>query len=225
MHRASFNQLVELIKDPPVFHIDSTKDQAKLEHQLLLFLYYLGKSSSGASNSDMRNIFQIGHGTADCYKQRCVKAIRLLRDKVIKWPDIAEHQEISKRILHKYTWINCVGVVDGTLFPLTYAPQSDDAPDFHGRKFLSTIIVNDDENRIRYYLAGYLGSTHDNRIYCNTRLYNNRLEHFGENGYLFVVVIFVLLGLFVLALRLVWIIGVTNWSLLSSLEDASSATL
>jgi DDE superfamily endonuclease len=187
MHWASFKQLVELIKDHPIFHIDSNKDQAKPEHQLLLFLYYLGKSGSGASNSDLRNIFQIGRGTADCYKRRCVKAIRWLRDNVIKWPDNAERHEISKRILHKYTWINCVGVVDGTLFPLTYAPQSDDAPDYHGRKFLyslSTIIVNDDEKRIRYYLAGYPGSTHDNRIYRNTRLYNNLLEYFGENGYL-----------------------------------------
>jgi hypothetical protein len=96
MHWARFKQLVELIKDHPIFHIDSNKDQAKPEHQLLLFLYYLGTSGSGASNSHLRNIFQIGRGTANCYKQRCVKAICWLRDKVIKWPNIAECQEISK---------------------------------------------------------------------------------------------------------------------------------
>jgi DDE superfamily endonuclease len=115
-----------------------------------------------------------------------VIAIQSLQDEAIQWPNVAECKQIAKRILHKYSFINCVGVVDGTLFSLTYAPQSNDAPDYHGRKFcysLST-IVNDDEKRIRYYLAGYPGSTHNNRIYRNTCLFNNREEYFGENGYL-----------------------------------------
>jgi DDE superfamily endonuclease len=154
---------------------------------LLLFLYYLGKSGSGASNSDLRNVFHVGRGTAECFKRRCVVAIGALRDKVIKWPNIAERKLIAKRILHNFSWINCIEVVDGTLFPLTYEPQADDAPDYHSRIFqysLSTIIVNDDQKRIRYYLAGYPGSTHDNRIYRNTLLFKNREQYFGETYYL-----------------------------------------
>jgi DDE superfamily endonuclease len=179
MHRASFNQLAEIIKDNPVFHTDVKKEQAPVKHQLLLFLYYLGRSGSSASNSDLRNAFHVGCGTADIFKTRCVKAIGSLRDRVICWPNITERKLIAKRILHNHSWINCIGVVDGTLFPLTYAPQDDDAPDYHGRKFLyslSTIIVNDDQKRIWYYLAGYPGSSHDNRIFRNTKLFNHPEE-------------------------------------------------
>jgi DDE superfamily endonuclease len=148
----------------------------------------LGKSGSGASNYDLRNLFHIGRGTADYFKQRCVKAICSLRDKAIQWPNTnADPKQIAKRILHKHNWISCIGVVDGMLFPLTYKPQSDDAPDYIGRKFLyslSTIIVNNDQKRIHYYLAGYPGSSHDNQIYQNIRLYNNRKEYFNQNYYL-----------------------------------------
>ena len=40
--------------------------------------------------------------------------------------------EIAKRILHDYDFVNNIGVADGTLLPLTYEPQSEDAPDYHG---------------------------------------------------------------------------------------------
>ena len=47
--------------------------------------------------------------------------------------------------------INCIGIANGTLFPLTYEPQSEDAPDYHGCKFaylMTSLIVNDDIKRI-----------------------------------------------------------------------------
>jgi DDE superfamily endonuclease len=112
-------------------------------------------------------MFLIGRGTPDSYKCRCITAPRSLRESVSCWPDDNERKDIAKRMFTQYDWVNCVGVVDGTLFPLTYEPRSEDAPDYHGRKFqysLSTIIVNDNQKRIRHYLAGFPGSAHDNRI-------------------------------------------------------------
>ena len=62
--------------------------------------------------------------------------------------------------------------MDGTLLPLVFEPLSDDAADYHGRKFqysLTVLVINDDKQRIRAYLAGYPGSTHDNRLWRNMK--------------------------------------------------------
>jgi DDE superfamily endonuclease len=181
MHCESFHRLLSMIKDHPVFQSDGTKQQEPVAHQLLVLLL---ESGSGANNPTLRNMFQIGRGTPEEYKRRCIKAIRSLRDSVIHWPDQNKRPIIARCILHQYNWPNCIGVVDGTLFPLGNDPRSEDAPDYHGRKFLysmSTIIVNDDTKRMRHYLAGFPGSTHDNRIYSNTELFNYPDKYFGDN--------------------------------------------
>jgi hypothetical protein len=66
------------------------------------------------------------------------KTIRSLHHNVIVWPDKHEQKELVMRILHEYA--NIIGsivwvFVDGTMFTLTYKPQSDDAPDNNGWKF------------------------------------------------------------------------------------------
>ena len=79
-------------------------------------------------------------------------------------------------------WPNCIAVADGTLFPLTFAPQSNDAPDYSGCKVaysLSVMIVNEDQKWIRYYLSGFPGSVHDNCVYNNTALCKKPEEYFG----------------------------------------------
>ena len=57
--------------------------------------------------------------------------------------------------------------MDGTLLPLALEPASDNAADYHGRKFpysLTVLVINDDKQRIRAYLTGFPGSTHDKRL-------------------------------------------------------------
>jgi hypothetical protein len=119
MHWESFNQLLQMIQDHSVFSTDIKKEQAPVSHQLLLFLHYLGKSGRGANNPQLCNMFQIGRGTADHFKRRCITAIWSLRETAINWPDKEERKIIAKRILVKHSWMNCIGIVDGTLFPLT----------------------------------------------------------------------------------------------------------
>ena len=113
-------------------------------------------------------MFGIGRGSAELYKCHCVKAIRSLGPDAISWPDETEREEIAKRIMAEYGWLQCIAVANGTLFPLTYAPQSKDAPDYHGWKHmysLSVMIVNDDQRKIWAYLSGHPGSCHDSRVY------------------------------------------------------------
>jgi hypothetical protein len=188
MHRESFHALVKKIKDHPVFKSRKGKTkQEPVEYQLMVFLMYIGTSGSGASNPRLRNAFGIGRGTSELYKRRVVKAIRSLRGGIIFWPDEAERKAIATRIRIKFEWYFCIAVADGTLFPLTYEPQSDDAPDYHGRKFaysISTMIVNDDQKKIRYYLSGFPGCAHDNRVYSKTDLAQSPHLFFGDDYYL-----------------------------------------
>ncbi|KAL7520303.1 hypothetical protein ACHAWX_005032 [Stephanocyclus meneghinianus] len=60
--------------------------------------------------------------------------------------------------------------MDGTLLPLGIAPSCSDAADYSGRKFpysLTVCVINDDKRKIRAYLSGFPGSTHDNRVWRN----------------------------------------------------------
>jgi hypothetical protein len=90
MHHKNFHKLLAMIIDHPVFKTNYNKQQAPVAHQLLLFLFYLGKSGSGANNPTFCNMFHLGWGAGDNYKRRCIKAIRSLQDNVIVWPDRQE---------------------------------------------------------------------------------------------------------------------------------------
>jgi hypothetical protein len=105
----------------------------------------------------------------------------------VHWPDVSERKEIAKRIFHEFHFLNCIAIADGTLFPLMFEPQGDDAPDYHGRKFqysLTVMIVNDDERKIRHYFSGFPGCAHDNRVYNNTKLAQDPSHYFGKHFYL-----------------------------------------
>jgi DDE superfamily endonuclease len=153
----------------------------------MCLLRYLGTEGNGAGGLGQRNLFKIGCGTGSLYNNRAMIAIRSLRDKAVFWPDESERQEIANRVRRDHTFPNCVGFIDGTLFPLSKCPSTDDAPDYSGRKFsysLSVLIINDDSRLIRYYLAGWPGSAHDNRIWNNTAVCQRPEEFFSDRQYI-----------------------------------------
>jgi DDE superfamily endonuclease len=49
---------------------------------------------------------------------------------------------------------------------------------------LSVLIINDDQRMIRYYLSGWPGSSHDNRVWSNTTVCQRPHENFSERQYL-----------------------------------------
>ena len=49
-------------------------------------------------------------------------AILKLQKKVIKWLDKEEGKITSARIEKTHGFVNCDGLIDGTLFPLAFAP-------------------------------------------------------------------------------------------------------
>ena len=169
VHKDSFHSLVDKIRDHSVFHsLHGKKRQKPVAFQLMAFLFYVGTSGSGASNPWLRSMFGIGRGSAELYKHHCVKAIQSLGPDAISWPDETEREEIAKHVMAEYGWLQCIAVANGTLFPLTYAPQSKDTPDYPGWKHMYSLlvmIVNDDQKKIRAYLSGHPGSCHDASCY------------------------------------------------------------
>lgn len=189
MTRVAFNQLVDLIKDDPVFHSGYFRGrrQRPVEYQVLTTLKALGSEGTASSNPNLRDVFGTGRGTNTVYIRRVVHALLARRDDFVSWPDEDERKDIARRIEDLTSLPNCVGIVDGTLFPLAFRPQTADAADYKGRKHLytlSSIIVCDDQRLIRYYVAGWPGSTHDNRIARNTKMWNDPLNYFNHNEYI-----------------------------------------
>jgi hypothetical protein len=87
---------------------------------------------TGSSNPNLCNVFGIGCGTTGNYHNRALKAIHRLKSKVVTWPDEDECKIIAKRIFKEFGWPNCIGLIDGTLFPLAFELQTEDAPDYKG---------------------------------------------------------------------------------------------
>ena len=191
MSCANFWSLLDVIKDDPVFQQHDPngrgRPQRPVSYQLLTALKFFGTEGSGNSNPSLRNVFKTGRGTNICYIRRVSRALTNRRDEFIAWPDSMERKTIASRIRDLSGMPNCVGIIDGTLFPLAFSPQTIDAPNYKGRKHgytLSSVIVCDDKRVIRYYNCGWPGSTHDNRIFRNTSLANNPHSHFDKNQYL-----------------------------------------
>ena len=120
MHRESFHAIVEQIRGHPIFQSDTSTQyctQAPVKHQLMIFLYYIGRSGSGANNPTLRK-FGIGRGTADLYKRRVTIAICSLKGTIVVWPNEQERVQIALRIKEKYHWLKVCGIIDGTLLTL-----------------------------------------------------------------------------------------------------------
>ena len=190
MERTSFWRLHALIEDYEGF---SKRDghgrkQIASQYQLLVLLAFLRTEGDGMSNQHGRTNFYVAYGSISHYKERAAKAIlRNLFDRYVHWPSAAERVEIAKRFYYDYGIPNLVGVADGTLFPLAFKPRRDDYQDFHGRKFLyslSTLIVNDDRRRVRYFLAGWAGTAHDERVFTNSMLCRHHEEYFDHNQFI-----------------------------------------
>ena len=187
MSRANFIKLLALIDNHPVFKNPpgSGRRMDSVSTQLMVFLACVGSLDSGGHKS--RSQFSTGYGTHYKHCDRVAEAIGSLRSDVVKWPDADERRIIAGRFKKEYDFVNCVGMGDGTLFPLTYQPITDDAPDYSGRKHqysLTCFIINDDKRRIRSYMAGWPGSVHDNRVFGNMRVNLLHSEHFTHKEYI-----------------------------------------
>ncbi|KAL7458591.1 hypothetical protein ACHAWC_010180 [Mediolabrus comicus] len=155
MSRDALNHIAEKIKDDKAFKNKRGPKQMNPKHQLMVLLQYLGTEGSGASSPRQRAYLKIGKGSANNYRRRVRDAIiRTFGEENYYWPDENERREIAAFYKREFDLPNCVAVMDGTLLPLEFEPQTRDAGDYHGRKFqwsLTCLVI-------RPYLANlFLG--------------------------------------------------------------------
>jgi hypothetical protein len=193
MHRESFWKLYQYIQHHAVFnrvlgaHGEMYKPQIPVRYQLALFLYMLGANGSDANVKKMKTRFNISAGTIINSCDRCTIAIlSTLQSDVVSWPDADERREISSRIKSKYGFPNCIGFLDGTLFPLAFKPTLY-GEDYHTRKGfygVHCLMICDDTTRVLDFVVGWPGSVHDNRVWSNSDWYENPNKYFSFLQYL-----------------------------------------
>jgi hypothetical protein len=187
MEKESFQLLVNEVKDYHEFiqrrglHGNLYCKKAPVSYQLLVFLYVRGAVGYDANFKKVASHFKISHGLVQIFVERCTRALKSkLEVDTINWPDGNERRIISKRFQDKYGFANCIGFVDGRVFPLVFKP-TEYGEDYWYRKggyAIHSLIICDDEMRILDYLVGYPGSVHDNRVWSKTDQCNHTTTTF-----------------------------------------------
>jgi hypothetical protein len=185
MTRESFKKLLKEMVKKKAFVKSKFKKQRPISFQLLVFLYRVGKKGSCGSPIAVSSHFGIGKGSVNNYVSRCISALHKIHNDVIYWPDEEEHQQM-KNHLAPSGFRHCTGIIDGTLVVLDFKPEHYHECYYSCKSVyvLNVMVVCDDKKRITFYLAGWPGSTHDNRVFCNSKLYKNRDEYFCHGDYL-----------------------------------------
>lgn len=183
MNRECFYSLLNLLQNSG----RESEDYKKVEDvHLLTLLRFLGSVGSASSYTHIGCSLGIGYGSVRNYMNRAIDAILRLKNKTIFWPNVDERNEIAGRFNGKYSMINCVGIVDGTIFPLEYKPPLN-GEDYYNRKGgygLHSLVFCDDMARIREITLGWPGSVHDNRVWRRSRIFLNQEQFFNSRQYL-----------------------------------------
>ena len=187
MDRECVRQLNDLIKDDEVFgSVFGKMPKRSSTLHIMVLLKFLGCYGNDGSMQKIGCMMGISKGSVRDYITCACSAVLKLKDKVMKWPTVEEKKCISARIQEKHRFINCVGLIDGTLFPLVFAPTLN-AEDYFTRKggyALHALIICDDMARITSIDMGWPGSVHDNRIWSNSDVFLNKDKYFTKQEYL-----------------------------------------
>jgi len=153
---------------------------------VMVTLAYLGGEGMAGSPGRLRCVFEVGYGTIYECIDRVITALSSLRKQFIYWPEGNEQKEISSRIQDRHGFPNCIGIIDGTLFPLHDKPITN-GEDYFSRKSIYAIhglIVCDDVGSIRNFIVGWPGCVHDNRVWSRSKMNTVRDNFFSKKQYL-----------------------------------------
>ena len=79
-----------------------------------------------------------------------------------------------------------VGLINGTLFPLAFAPtlNAEDYFTSKGDYGIKGLVICDNAARITWIEKGCPGSVHDNQLWSNSEIYLGRDKYFDHKEYL-----------------------------------------
>ncbi|KNZ53421.1 hypothetical protein VP01_3242g4 [Puccinia sorghi] len=129
MSHQSFDSLLSLIQNHPVFYSNSNVPQQPVRNQLMVTLRKMGTSGNGSAIGMLARFFRISEGAVILYCHRVVEAILALENRsYVSWP-------------------NC-----NARKPLI------DAQDYYSRKGLyglAALVLCDRNKQITYYITGW----------------------------------------------------------------------
>jgi len=165
MDRSCIMQLNSLVEDDEIFWKVSGKvgRRASMLHVMVL-LNFLGSYGNAAAMQKIGHMMGISKGSVNDYVMRACDSILKYHEQLIKWQSIKEQQNISGRIRKVHGFVNCIGLINGTLIPLAFAPMAN-GEDYYTRKgdyAIKGLVICDNAARITWIKVGWLGSVHDN---------------------------------------------------------------
>ncbi|ODN96351.1 hypothetical protein L198_04065 [Cryptococcus wingfieldii CBS 7118] len=189
MFKKTFHSLWEAIRDDKAFHNNSRNPQEHSAYQLYTTLVRLGRRGNGMSHGEVAEKIGIQAGTSFLWTMRTLEAIhRSLGSKnCISWPDPDERKRIHREFGLRSPFRKCVGLIDSTLIEMEYVPGREDKRLWYGRKDtygFNVFVVADHECRICLIQSGFLASSHDQRVYHNTRMFQEPQDFFSDGEYL-----------------------------------------
>ncbi|GAV03617.1 hypothetical protein RvY_14013 [Ramazzottius varieornatus] len=127
---------------------------------------------NGAAVGKVARHFGVSVGDVGLYTNRVIVALLSMEKDVVFWPDSADKKSIKKRILEQSVFPNYLGFVDGILIAFAKKPNMEGSDYFtqKSRYGINTLILCDDQKRIRYLFAEFCGSARDNRVFSSSRL-------------------------------------------------------
>ena len=156
------------------------------ELRLLTFLKFIGTDGTDGSLSKIAEIVGCSTGAVLDFVNDAVDVLLLHKNEYLQWPDQWEREHIAQDMDDDHSFPYCVGIIDGTLFPLQYKPTLN-GEDYYTRKgnyALHGLIIVDHRLKIRWIEVGWPGSVHDNRVWRNCTLYRDAHQHFSSFEYL-----------------------------------------
>jgi hypothetical protein len=148
MSRQSFSELVKLLQHHEAFQRSNSRGPPPkpAAHQLLDLLKYYGCNGNQASSTALLQFFGVSSGVVDNCRNNALDAILSLENSTLIWADAVKRRIIAHRIKKRHKFLNCIGLIDGTLLPLAMRPF------LHGENYLSRkkfyaivmLVVRDD---------------------------------------------------------------------------------
>lgn len=181
MSRDAFYKICDMVRMHSVFYNNSRLTQECVEVQLIVALNGLGTSGNGASFGRIARYYGLSQGSVDWYTSRVSVALLPLESRTVTWPNSEEKKLIRHRIYSKSGFPHCIGVVDGTDIVLSNKPALYGV-DYYSQKrrySIPAMVISDDQRKLRHIFCGFRGSSHDGRVYRNSKLLT-RVQDFFE---------------------------------------------
>ena len=188
MNRFSFDHVLGLIRNDPVFFNKSRVPQASVEHQLKYALFRMGHDGSASGFLPTATMWGISEGHVFNCTKRAIEALCRLKNDFVQWPSARARIRGSLTNNQRQDgFIGVVGKVDGTDVLHTKPGGKYEGELFFNRKkryAMDLCAVCDSNKRFIYFLSGWPNSQHDQRIFAAGDLCRNPAFYFSPGQYL-----------------------------------------